>query len=194
MMTEHGAGRCQGKLALGRVCSLPWVLVSGEPAFAAPARGRNSQMVVLDDLKSIIMLSYLTDPMLKKIAEVTTIMEFGTGSYIFREGEYARYLYSVIAGKVGLELEKTASNVVLLDTIGRGRTFGFSALIDMEPKKYITHAKALADTRLFTWDGADLERLFYEDFEMGFLLMKRIAKIAKTRLQARNVQFLDIYG
>ena len=29
--------------------------------------------------------------------------------------------------------------------------------------------------------------------EMGFLLMRRIAKIAKTRLKVRNVQYLDIY-
>jgi hypothetical protein len=29
---------------------------------------------------------------------------------------------------------------------------------------------------------------------MGFLFMKRIARIAKSRLQRRNVQFLDIYG
>jgi len=38
-----------------------------------------------------------------------------------------------------------------------------------------------------------LETLFNQDFEIGFLFMKRIAKIIKTRLQNRNVQFLDIY-
>jgi CRP/FNR family cyclic AMP-dependent transcriptional regulator len=150
-------------------------------------------MVVLDDLKSIIMLSFLTDTMLTKLAEVTLITECHAGSYIFREGDYARYLYSVIDGRVGLELEITPNNPVLMDTVTRGRTFGLSALVDTEPKRYITGARALTDTRLFTWDGADLERLFYQDFEMGFLLMKRIAKIVKTRLQVRNVQFLDIY-
>ena len=55
-------------------------------------------------------------------------------------------------------------------------------------------AKALIDTKLFTWKGEDLEMLFRQDYEMGFLLMKRIAKIVKTRLQIRNVQFLDIYS
>ena len=119
-------------------------------------------MVELDDLKSIILLSHLTDPMLEKLADVTMTAEYNTGDYIFREGDYARYLYAVIDGKVGLELEKTANTPVALP----GRA---------------------------VWEGSELEMLFYQDYEMGFLFMKRIAKIAKSRLQFRNVQFLDIY-
>ncbi len=151
-------------------------------------------MVELDDLKSIILLSHLTDPMLEKLADVTLTAEHSAGDYIFRDGDYARYLYAIIEGKVGLELEKAANVPVMIDTIGRGRTFGFSALIDTEQKKYTTHARVLADTKLFAWEGTELEMLFYQHYEMGFLFMKRIAKIAKTRLQIRNVQFLDIYG
>jgi CRP/FNR family cyclic AMP-dependent transcriptional regulator len=151
-------------------------------------------VVELDDLKSIILLSHLTDPMLEKLADVSLTAEYKAGDYIFREGEYARYLYAVIDGKVGLELEKTANVPVMMDIIGRGRTFGFSALVDTEQKKYTTHAKAMNDTKLFAWEGTELEMLFYQDYEMGFLFMKRIAKIAKTRLQIRNVQFIDIYS
>lgn len=150
-------------------------------------------MVELEDLKSIILLSHLTDPMLEKLADVTMTAEYKAGDYIFREGDYARYLYAVIDGRVGLELEKTANVPVMMDTIGRGRTFGFSALVDTEQKKYTTHARAINDTKLFAWEGTELEMLFYQDYEMGFLFMKRIAKVAKSRLQFRNVQFLDIY-
>jgi CRP-like cAMP-binding protein len=150
-------------------------------------------VVNLDELKSIILLSHLTDPMLEKLTDITMTAEYKAGDYIFREGEYARYLYAIIDGKVGLELEKTANTTVLIDTVGRGRTLGFSALVDTEQKKYTTHAKAMVDTKMFLWDVAELEQLFYQDYEMGYLFMKRIAKIAKTRLQIRNMQFLDIY-
>jgi CRP/FNR family cyclic AMP-dependent transcriptional regulator len=150
-------------------------------------------VVELDDLKSIILLSHLTDTMLQNLADITLTAEYKAGDYIFREGTYARYLYAIIDGKVGLELEKTANNVILIDTVGRGRTIGFSALVDTEQKKYTTHARALEDTKLFVWDATELEMLFYKDYEMGYLFMKRIAKIAKTRLTIRNVQFLDIY-
>jgi len=150
-------------------------------------------VVNLDELKSIILLSHLTDPMLEKLIDITMTAEYKAGDYIFKEGEYARYLYAIIDGKVGLELEKTANTTVLIDTVGRGRTLGFSALVDTEQKKYTTHAKAMVGSKLFLWDVAELEQIFYQDYEMGYLFMKRIAKIAKTRLQIRNVQFLDIY-
>ena len=146
-----------------------------------------------DDLKSIIMLSELNEAMLKKIYKVTIKTNYSSGEYIFREGEYAEYLYSVFEGKVGLELERNAGGAILIDTITRGYAFGFSSLVDMEQKKYASHAIALTDITLFKWSYPDLERLFYEDYEMGFLLMRKIAKIAKKRLQIRNVQFLDIY-
>ena len=112
-------------------------------------------MVNLDDLKSIILLSHLTDPMLEKLTDITMSAEYKAGQYIFKDGDYARYLYAIIDGKVGLELEKTTNNFILIDTIGRGRTLGFSALVDTEQKKYTTHAKALTDTTLlptrFLW-------------------------------------------
>ena len=150
-------------------------------------------MFTIDDLKSINMLSYLSDSMLENLATITSINEYRAGAYIFNEGDDAKSLYSVIDGKVGLDIEKNSSTRILIDNITNGMMLGFSALVDTEEKSYTTSAKALTDTKLFTWKTEDLETLFSQDYEMGFLFMKGIAKIVKTRLQIRNVQFLDIY-
>ena len=150
-------------------------------------------MVELDDLKSVLLLTYLKDPMLKKLAEITMINAYQKGDYIFREGDQATHLYAIIDGKVGLEIEKNSSTRILLDTLPQGRMFGFSALVDTEEKKYTSSVKAMAETKVFFWKAADLEKLFDQDRELGLLFMKRIAKIIKTRLQIRNIQFLDIY-
>lgn len=150
-------------------------------------------MLQIEDLKSIIMLSDLNDTMFKKMLKVTKKTNYSTGEYIFKEGEYAESLYSVIEGKVALELQKNTSTLIMINTITRGYSFGFSALVDTEQKKYTSHAKALTDTKLLKWSVEDLRKLFHKDYEMGYLLMKRIAKIAKKRLQDRNAQFLEIY-
>lgn len=150
-------------------------------------------MIEVNDLKSVLLLSYLEDSMLKKIAEITLITKIDAGNYFFREGEHAQLLYSIIDGKVGLEIEKNSSTRVLVDTLPRGRTFGFSALVDTEERKYTSSAKAMTDTKVFFWKAADLETLFNQDCKLGLVFMRRIAKIIKTRLQIRNVQFLDIY-
>jgi CRP/FNR family cyclic AMP-dependent transcriptional regulator len=147
----------------------------------------------LNGLKSIIQLSYLNDFMLEKLVTITDIIEYKAGDYIFKEGDNAKSLYAVIDGKVGLEIEKNSSTRILIDNITQGMMLGFSALVDTEEKNYTTSARVLTDTKLFAWKAEDLEKLFSQDYEMGFLLMKRIAKIVKTRLRIRNVQFLDIY-
>ena len=150
-------------------------------------------MLGIEDLKSIIMLSDLNDSMLEKMLKATKKTNYSSGEYIFKEGDYAEFLYSVIEGKVGLELQKNTSTLVMINTIIRGYSLGFSSLVDTEQKKYASHAKALTDTKLLKWNGEDLRKLFHKDYEMGYLLMKRIAKIAKKRLQVRNAQFLEIY-
>jgi CRP-like cAMP-binding protein len=131
--------------------------------------------------------------MLESLATITSINEYRAGDYIFNEGDDAKSLYSVIDGKVGLDIEKNTSTRILIDNITSGMMLGFSALVDTEEKSYTTSAKALTDTKLFTWKTEDLETLFSQNYEMGFLFMKGIAKIVKTRLQIRNIQFLDIY-
>jgi len=150
-------------------------------------------MIDINQLKSTRMLSYLTDDMLKKIEPITAVMEFRAGEYIFKEGEYAEYLYSIREGDVGLETEKTPSRLFLVMTITCGMTLGFSALLDTEHRKYLGYAKALTDTKLFAWKGADLEKLFVYDYEMAFLIMRRIANIIDGRLQITKAQLVDIY-
>ena len=54
-------------------------------------------MVELDDLKAIILLSHLTDAMLEKLVDITLTVEHSAGDYIFRDGDYARYLYASLA-------------------------------------------------------------------------------------------------
>jgi CRP-like cAMP-binding protein len=151
------------------------------------------KMIDLNGLKSIIQLSYFNDSVLEKLLKITDIIEYKAGDYIFKEGDDAKILYAVIYGKVGLEVEKNSSTRLLIDTIIQGMMLGFSALVDTEEKSYTTSARVLTDTKLFAWRAEDLETLFSQDYEMGFLFMKRIATIVKTRLQIRNVQFLDIY-
>jgi CRP-like cAMP-binding protein len=147
----------------------------------------------LNGLKSINQLNYFNDSILKNLVRITDIVEYKAGDYIFKEGDDAGTLYAVIDGKVGLEIEKNSSTRILIDNITQGMMLGFSALVDTEEKNYTTSARVLADTKLFAWKAQELEALFFQNYEMGFLFMKRIAKIVKTRLQIRNLQFLDIY-
>ena len=151
------------------------------------------KMVNYNDLKSIFLLNYFKDSMLEKLSSITSIEEYRSGAYIFNEGEDAKNLYALIEGKVRLEIDTKYATRIFINDITQNMIFGFSALVDTEKKNYTTYAKAITDVKLYKWETMDLEVLFNQDFEMGYLFMKVIANIIKTRTQIRNVQFLDIY-
>ena len=151
------------------------------------------KMVNYNDLKTIIMLNCLKDSMLEKLSSITSIEEYRSGYYIFNEGEEAKNLYALIEGKVRLEIDAEYSRRIFINDITPSMIFGFSALVETENHNYTAYAKAITDVKLYKWAAIDLETLFNQDFEMGFLFMKVIAKIIKTRPQIRNVEFLNIY-
>jgi|GEM_PF-1309467 len=148
----------------------------------------------IDELKMVMMLNYLSDPMLERISKITSFVKFKAGDYVFRQDEYAKNLWAVKKGRVGLSLEKCATQHVLVTALTPGMTFGISSMVDLEPKKYIGTTKAITDLELFKWAASDLNEIFYENFEIGFIVMKRLAKVLITRLQIKNVQVAGGYG
>ncbi len=147
----------------------------------------------IDELKTVMMLNSLDDPILKKILGITSFVKFKAGDYVFRQDEYAKYLWAVKKGRVGLSFEKNATTHILVTVLTDGMTFGISSMVDLEPKRYIGTTKAITDLELFKWEASDLNEIFYKDFETGFIIMKRLAKILITRLQIKNAQISGTY-
>ena len=144
-----------------------------------------------NDLRSVKILSNLSDDMIEKIGDHTSIMQFKKGQYIFKERDCAEYLYGVIEGKVGLEINVQTGQPFIVKCIFPGKVFGISSVVDTEKRATICHAKALDDTKVFRWKGSDLEALFETDYEQGYLFMQKVGKILKTRLEFQRVQLVE---
>ena len=145
-------------------------------------------MVNAEEIKDIVLLTHLNDEMLRKVAELATIVEVKAQAYVFKEGDYAENLYSVLEGKVALEVENAVNKTVRIKDIERYKTFGISSLVDTDEKRCISHARAMTDTRLVCWKAADLDKLFHHDYDLGLIFMKRITTVLKDRLQIKVAQ------
>jgi CRP-like cAMP-binding protein len=141
-------------------------------------------MLDLDRLKSIGLLSELSDQMLKKMGEKAKVVKVKAGMYIFKEGDDAEKLYSVLEGKVVLEVSLNSSTDFKIKDIVPTRSFGISSLVDTKVKHCVSHARALVDSKLLVWKAAELEQLFNSDHKLGYLLTKKIGKVLKDRLQS----------
>ncbi len=145
-------------------------------------------MLDAEQLRSIVLLRNLSDAMLKQVAGKAKIMNVKAGQYLFKEGDFAEDLFSVMEGKVALEVDQHSSTAIRIKDIVPTRSFGISSLVDTEEKRCITHAKAVVDSKLITWKAADLEKLFHQDYQLGFLFIKRVGRVLKDRLRIKNAQ------
>ena len=89
-------------------------------------------MITRQDLKQIVMLTYLTDPMLDKLAQVVDVLKFDKEEIIFREKEPSGRFYMLKSGQVLLEQRISDQVTACVAAIKPGYSFGWSAMIENE--------------------------------------------------------------
>ena len=144
-------------------------------------------MLNRDDLKRIIMLTHLTDPMLDRLATIVDVLKFDEDEYIFRAGEPAGRFYMLSAGQVLLEQRISDQVTACVAAIKPGFSFGWSAMI--ENGDYTVDAVCSAPCDVFSFKPEKIRMLFKEDPEMGLRFYQRLLVIIKKRLDIRTEQF-----
>ncbi|QTA92897.1 Crp/Fnr family transcriptional regulator [Desulfonema magnum] len=143
-------------------------------------------MVDPNILKSIPFFEELSDEMIERLVSVAQLQKYETGDYLNKRKKAADYFYIILEGEISLQMESLTGKTVRLETISVGGAIGFSSLIEMEKKAYLSDAKTLTPVTVLRFLADDLTLLFYQDFELGFLIMKKIALVAKRRLMYRT--------
>lgn len=114
------------------------------------------------------------------------------GRYAFREGEPASTFYALRDGAVALELHAPGKGGVVVQTLHAGDVLGWSWLFP--PYRWTFDARVVEPVRAVAFDGACLRGKAEADHELGYELMKRVARVFTDRLAATRVQLLDLYG
>lgn len=141
-------------------------------------------MVQVELLKPLKLFEELSGEMLERLASVAELRFYEQGTYFNKRKTAADYFYLILEGHVSLEVESLTGETMRLETIAPGGALGFSSLIEIE-KRYNSDARALTPVRLLRFPADKLTLLFYQDFELGYLIMKKSALIAKRRLMYR---------
>jgi CRP/FNR family transcriptional regulator, cyclic AMP receptor protein len=143
-------------------------------------------VVPLELMQSTDFFDELSEEMLKRLAEIAELKSYPAGVFLNEGKRIAKYFFIILEGDISLQMESLTGKTVRLETITPGGAIGFSALIEMEPKRYIGDAKILTPVKALRFPADAMMLLFYQDFELGFLIMKKIALIAKRRLMYRT--------
>lgn len=147
-------------------------------------------MVTANMLKEFNFFKDFTNEQLERMSSFAAEETYEAGSQMYKKGDPARSLYILLEGKVVMSIESYLGPhrppmQVTVDTIARGETMGWSAVV--EPYVYTLGALCIDNTKLIAIDAAKLRDLMAEDCDMGYKVMKAIAKIISSRLSHTRI-------
>ena len=108
-------------------------------------------MIARENLKQIVMLTYLTDDMLDELIPITELLQYDEKEYVFRQGDKADRYYSILQGMVLLEQRIGSGITISLSSIKQGYSIGWSAMLDGTAETYITDAVFFEPTQLLSF-------------------------------------------
>jgi CRP-like cAMP-binding protein len=122
-----------------------------------------------------------------EIAGIASEEVFSSGCVIFKEEDFAEYLYILEEGvieiaKIEIAIEGEVRISMLLTQ--PGYVFGWSALV--EPRRYTAAATCLKDSKVIKLDGDRLMRIFEKHPAEGLTIMKRLAGVIASRLDSMD--------
>jgi CRP-like cAMP-binding protein len=139
------------------------------------------------DLKQIVMLTYLSDPMLDDLARIIDVLKFDRDEVIFKEREPSERFYMLKTGHVLLEQYISEHVTACVGALKPGYSFGWSAM--MEGEHYTVSAICQEPSEVYSFKSAKAHQLFSQNPEMGLRMHKRLLVIIKKRLDIRTEQF-----
>ena len=109
---------------------------------------------------------------------VTTTESFSEGDFLFREGDYAKYFYVLLEGRIRLSMGKNGKVVYI---VGRpGEAFGWSSLVGREV--YSASAECVLASKCFRIDREAFNRVLEKKTADGVIFFRRLAGILGERL------------
>jgi CRP-like cAMP-binding protein len=136
--------------------------------------------------------SGLGEDVIQLVAGCARNVRFDAGKYLYHEGDPADEFFLIRHGRVALEVASPGRAAVTFQTEPEGDVVGLSWLIP--PYRWAYDARALDLVRAIGIDAKCLRGKCESDHDFGYAMMMRFVPVLVERLQATQLQVLDVYG
>jgi CRP-like cAMP-binding protein len=129
---------------------------------------------------------------LRLVTGCASQVRFARGAAIAREGTPEDQFYLIREGKVAVSTSVPGRESITVQTLTADDVLGWSWIFP--PYLWTFDVVALDDVLAIAIDGRCLRGKCDADPALGYDLMKRVARVMTSRLQATRLQLLDVYG
>jgi len=133
----------------------------------------------------------LTPVQLESLAQIASLRHLDPGEVLFNEGDSEDGLYIMLEGLVQIEAHVPGHGVLKLHSAEPLDIIGWSALTPVVRQRTAT-ARAEGKSRLVCFNSQILYQLCEDDTSLGYIIMRRIANVAATRLLVTRLRLFEI--
>ena len=133
----------------------------------------------------------LSDPQIDRLAGIASPVSFEEDEVVLVSGARYKSFFLVLAGSVVVEL-RTPQYVMMVQALGPGNAFGWSALLDDQDT--FLQVRARESTIALRIDGATLKASCMSDPALGAEFFHRILRVVAGRVKATEVRFAEMCG
>jgi CRP/FNR family cyclic AMP-dependent transcriptional regulator len=126
-----------------------------------------------------------------RLASLASEVIFNEDEVILVEGQLSSAFYLLLSGSVSIEL-RTPRYSICVDSLGPGRAFGWSALLDHQDTLF--QVRARETTTVLCLEGAALKSLCRTDPDLGIELLQRTLQLVAGRVKATEIRFAEMCG
>lgn len=151
-----------------------------------------AQATLIEQLADLQFSTEFPAAVLQALSGIAKERTFDPGAFLCREDERISDLFLIVRGHVGVEMLVPGRGQVRVLTLGPGELLGWSAIVGDHGAT--ATGIAIEETHAIVIPSESLLSLCQTDFEVGYLVMRQLAKTISQRLDATRLQLLDLFA
>lgn len=134
------------------------------------------------ELEVFELFKGFAEKQLKQLVNITRKKSFRMNTHVYEEGDRAKEMFLVSRGLISIRAIKAGDELaVAFEARERGDLFGAACF--MKAEQYTSTAVCLEETEVYAIDSDRLYELCEKDSELGYRLMKKVARLYFDRYE-----------
>jgi CRP-like cAMP-binding protein len=148
-------------------------------------------MTTISDFKKYDFFNAFSEDQLAELLKVTEKKAFPKKTQIYKEGDRANHIFLVTKGWVSLRKIDPEKDIgISFENREKGELFGTACF--MKPQEYTLNAICMEDSEVLAMNADKLFDLFQNDYQIGYLFLKEVAKVYFERYKSVKRQLFEM--
>ncbi len=148
---------------------------------------------LISALQTIPWFQDLNPEYFDKLAGISSLIEVEAGEKLYQQGDKQDYIYVVLKGRVAVEIAIPGKGRTRIYTAEPIEMLGWSSVTPVVRQRTAS-AVTVLPCLLVRMKASKLQKLCDQNHSLGYVVMRRIANVAASRLLVTRFQLLDIFS